>query len=67
MIGMPNLFTISTEMRLFWLPLLIMKYNGEPFTHIWEWKRCSPSSGSSVSSFWILVVATVEMGSALII
>jgi hypothetical protein len=50
------------KMRFFWLPLSMMNCNGEPFTHICEWKRCSPSSGSSGSSFWILVVANGGSG-----
>ncbi len=41
-----------------------MNCNGEPFTHICEWKRRSPSSGSSGSICWIFVVATVALGSA---
>jgi hypothetical protein len=66
-VGKPNRFTTSIEMRFFWLPLSTMNCNGEPFTHILEWKRCSTSSGSSGSSFWIFVVATVALGSASII
>ena len=66
-VGKPNRFTTSAEMRFFWLPLSIMNYSGEPFTHIWEWKRCSSSSRSSGSSFWIFVMARVALGSALII
>ena len=54
-------------MRFFWLPLSIMKCSGEPFTHIWEWKRCSSSSGYSGSYFWIFVVAMVVLGFASII
>jgi hypothetical protein len=41
-----------------------MKWSGVPFTHICEWKRCSPSSGSSSSSGWTFVVAMVTLGSA---
>jgi hypothetical protein len=63
----PNRFTTSTEMRFFWLPLSTMNCNREPFTHILEWKRCSASSGSSGSSLWIFVVATMALGSASII
>jgi hypothetical protein len=37
---------------------------GVPFTHICEWKRHSPSSGSSGSSGWNFVVAMVTLGSA---
>src|ERR1700736_5433915 len=51
-------------MRFFLLPLSTMNCSGEPFTHICEWKRRSPSSGSSGSFFWILAVATVALGSA---
>jgi hypothetical protein len=36
-----------------------MNCNGEPFTHILEWKRCFASSRSSGSSFWIFMVAKV--------
>ncbi len=61
-VGRPNYFTTSAEMRFFWLLLLIMNYSGETFTHICEWDRCSPSFGSSGSIFWILVVATVALG-----
>jgi len=43
--------------------LLKINYNREPFTHIYEWKRYSPSFGSASSLFWILVVATVALGS----
>jgi hypothetical protein len=53
----------SAEMRFFWLPLSMMKCSGVPFTHICEWKRCSPSSGSSGSPGWSLVVAMVALGS----
>jgi hypothetical protein len=56
--------TTSTEMRFLWLPLSTMKCSGVPFTHIYEWKRRSPSSGSSGSPGWSLVVATVALGSA---
>jgi len=66
-LGRPNRFMTSTEMRFFWLPLSTMNCSGEPFTDIREWKRGPPSSGSSVSSFWILVVATMVLGSASII
>lgn len=59
-----NHFTTSVEMRFFWLPLLTMNCNEEPFTYIYEWKRCSPSFGSLVSFFWIFVVAIVELGFA---
>ena len=41
-----------------------MKCSAIPFTHIYEWKRRSPSSGSSGSSGWICVVVTVTLGSA---
>jgi hypothetical protein len=52
------------ETRLFWLLLSTMKCSGVPFTHIYEWKRHSPSSGSSGSSGWIVVVMIVAVGSA---
>jgi len=51
-------------MRFFWLLLLTMKCSGVPFTHICEWKRLSPSFGSSGSPGWSLVVATVALGFA---
>jgi hypothetical protein len=41
----------------------MMKSSGVPFTHICEWKRHSPSSGSSSSPGWSLVVATLALGS----
>ncbi len=41
-----------------------MNCSSEPFTHIFEWKICSHSSRSLGSLFWILVVATVTLGSA---
>jgi hypothetical protein len=41
----------------------MMKCSGVPFTHICEWKRHSPSSGSSGSSGWSLVVEMVALGS----
>jgi hypothetical protein len=66
-VGKPNHFTNSIEMRFFWLPLSMMNCSGEPFTHIWEWKICSSSSGSSGSTFWIFLVAMVALGSAMII
>jgi hypothetical protein len=40
-VGKPSRFMTSAEMRFFWLPLSTMNCSGEPFTHIWEWKRCS--------------------------
>jgi hypothetical protein len=54
----------STEMRFFWLLLSIMKCSKVPFTDIYEWKRCSPSSISSGSPGWSLVVEMVALGSA---
>ena len=66
-VGKPNCFTAFAEMRFFWLPLSTMNCTGEPFTHNLEWKRRSSSSGSSGSSFWIFVVATVALGSTSII
>ena len=44
-----------------------MNCNGEPFIHIYEWKSYPPSSGSSGSSLWILVVEMVALGSTSII
>ena len=66
-VGKPNRFTLFAEMMPFWLPLSTMNCSGEPFTHIWEWNRCSSSYGSSGSSFWIFTVAIVALGSASII
>ena len=51
------------EMRLFWMSLSMMKCSGVPFTHIYEWKRHSPSSGSSGSPCWSLMVEMVALGS----
>jgi hypothetical protein len=48
-VGKANHLKTSTEIRFFWLPLSSMNYNGVLFTHINEWKRRSPSSGSSGS------------------
>jgi len=64
MVGKPNCFMTSSEMRLFWLPFSIIHCSREHFTHIWEWKRCSSSSGSSSSSFYIFMVTTMVLGSA---
>ena len=55
------------EMRFFWLSLLTITCSEVPFTHICEWKGCSPSSGSIGSSGWIAAVATIAVGSALMI
>jgi hypothetical protein len=66
-VGRASRLMTSAEMRFFWLPLSTMKCSGVPFTHIYEWKRRSPSSGSSGSPGWSLVVATVALGSALMI
>jgi hypothetical protein len=52
---------ISAEMSFLWLPLSMMKCSEVPFTHICEWKRCSPSSGSSGTPGWSLVVATMAL------
>jgi hypothetical protein len=66
-VGRDNFLMNSTEMRFFYLSLPRMKSSGVPFTHICEWKRRSPSSGSSSSPGWSLVVATVALGYASII
>jgi hypothetical protein len=66
-VGKSNCLMTSVEMRFFWLPLSTIKCSGVPFTHIYEWKRHSPSSGSSGSSSWIVAVTTVAVGSASII
>jgi hypothetical protein len=57
----------DVEMMFFWLPISIIKCNGVPFTHIYEWKMCSPSSRSSSSYGWIVVIMTIEVGSTSII
>jgi hypothetical protein len=54
----------STDMIFLWIPLLEMKFSGVPFTHICEWKRHLPSSSSSNSPSWTLVVVMVELGYA---
>jgi len=41
-----------------------MKCSGVPFTSIYEWKRCSPSFGSSCSLGYSLVVEKVALGCA---
>jgi hypothetical protein len=66
-VGKSNYLTTSAEMRFFLLPLSTIKCKGVPFTHICEWKRCSPSSGSYGSSGWIVAVVTIEVGSTSII
>lgn len=62
-IDRPIWFMTFSKMRLFWLVLSIMNCNEEPFTHIYQWKRNSPSFGTSGSFFSILVVATVALSS----
>lgn len=44
-IGIFNHLMTSLEIR-FWILLSTMKCGREPFTHIYEWKRLSPSSVS---------------------
>jgi hypothetical protein len=61
-VGKSNCLTTSVEMMFFCLLLSIIKCNGVPFTHIFEWKSRIPSSGSSSS--WIVVVAIVAVGFA---
>ena len=51
MVGKPNRFMTSAKIRFFCLPLLTMNCSREPFTHIWDWKRCSSSYGYLCSSF----------------
>lgn len=41
-----NLLMTLTEIKFFWLLLLIVKCSGVPFPHICEWNRFSPSLGS---------------------
>jgi hypothetical protein len=53
-----------SKMRFFWLLLSTMKCTGVHFTHIYEWKRHSPSFGSSGSPGWSLEVKMVALGSA---
>lgn len=62
-VGNFNLFMTSTEIRFFGLLLSTMKCSEVPFTHIFEWNRCSPSSNSSSSFGWIIVVVMVTLGS----
>jgi hypothetical protein len=66
-VGKSNYLTTSAEIRFFWILLSTIKCSGIPFTHICEWKRHSPSSGSSRSFGWIVAVATVVVGFASII
>jgi hypothetical protein len=66
-VGKSKFFKTSAEIRFFWLLLSTIKCSGVPFTHIYEWKIYSPSSRSSGSSGWIVMVATVEVGSTSII
>jgi hypothetical protein len=40
----PKYLTTLVDMRFFRLSLSTMKCNEVPFTHIYEWKRSSPSS-----------------------
>jgi uncharacterized membrane protein len=61
-VGRSNHLMTSAEMRFLWLPLSMTKCNGVPFTHIYECKRHSPSSGLSGSPGWSLVVVTVALG-----
>jgi hypothetical protein len=51
------------NIRFFCLLLSTIKCSRVPFTHICEWKRHSPSLGSSASFDWIILVVTVTMGS----
>jgi len=60
----PNCLTTFVEMMFLWLSLSTIKWNRVPFTHICEWKRCSPSSWFVGSSSWIVVVTTIEVGFA---
>jgi hypothetical protein len=59
-----NYWTTFVEIRFFWITISTMKCSGVPFTHIYEWKRHSPSSGSSGSSGWIFLVPIVAVGYA---
>jgi hypothetical protein len=59
-----NYLITSLMIRFFWFPISTMKCNGVPFTHICEWKRRSPYSGSSSSSSWIVMVTMVAVGFA---
>ena len=67
MVSRPSCFMNSVEMRFFWLPLSTRNCSGEPFTHIYDWKRRSPSSRSSGSSLWSLLVEIMALGSTSII
>lgn len=44
-VSRPNYFTKYTKMRFIFLLVLKMNCNREHFTHTFEWKRPSPSSG----------------------
>jgi hypothetical protein len=57
-----NFLMTFDEMRFFYILLSTMKCSGVPFTHIYEWKRHSPSSRSYGFSIWIVVVVIVAMG-----
>jgi hypothetical protein len=61
-VGRASCLVTSLEMRFLWLPLSMMKCSGVPFTHIFKWKRHSPSSSSSGSPGWSLVVEMVALG-----
>jgi hypothetical protein len=63
----PNYLKTSLEVRFFWLLLSTMKCNRVPFTHIYEWKRHSPSSRPVGSSSLFVVIVTIEVGFALMI
>jgi hypothetical protein len=52
------------DIRFLWLPLSTMKWSGVHFTHIYEWKRGSPSSGSYGSYSWTFLVDMVTLGFA---
>jgi hypothetical protein len=60
-VGKSNGLTTSAKMMFLWLSLPKIKCSWVPFTHIFEWKRHSPSSQSS--SGCIVVVGIVAMGS----
>lgn len=62
-VGNINFLTTFVDIRFFWIPLSTMKCNRTSFTHICDWNKNSPSSGSSRYFGWILVVTMVALGS----
>jgi hypothetical protein len=57
----------SSNTGFLWFPVLKMKWNGIPFTHICEWNKHSPSLGSSSSYGYTFKITIVKLGSMLMI